>query len=436
VKSVKKIVKKTVKTKKTLKKVATPKKKRVKTVKTAKTPIAKSKAPKKEEKKTLIDEENQKEVVEKGKEEETTKEEGEKEGEDEKKEQTIGDIVEEEGLVSEPDRESMIGKEAAPDISELLMRVDRIDGKLELFKGMLDSFGERLSDMNERLGDTRRMVFDREKWASKLEGDFEKVSNIVKELDPEKIVLKFEKFKTDLDTQDASVSRLDELQKNTGERIKMIEDKLANIKGLENIMKAAEKVDKKIKEIEDTKNYSDKNAAKVEAMFLEINDKVNYLKDNVSKLQKVDSLTDDAMREIESIKFQIDQELVKRKDADELIDSVKDIIVEEIAGINPAAFDSLRHRVTILENKEKTGRKLENEMNKYSALMDQLGRDFQMGRIKDETYDEIKKSTEKKIAEIKYVLELRSNEGDKGTPKKLKEKLIKTVREEGKTKKK
>jgi hypothetical protein len=311
------------------------------------------------------------------------------------------------------------------------MRVDRIDGKLELFKGMLDSFGERIADMNERLGDTRRMVFDREKWASKLEGDFEKVSSIVKELDPEKIVLKFEKFKTSIDTQDARISRLDELQNNTNEKLKMIEEKLSSIKSLDNIMKAADNVEKKIKEIEDTKNYADKVAAKVESMFLEISDKANYLKDNVSKIQKIDSLTDDAMKEIEGIKFQIDQELVKRKDADELIDSVKDIIVEEIVGINPAAFDSLRHRVTILENREKGNKKLEKEMGKYSVLLDQIERDFQMGRLKDETYEEIKKSTEKKIGEVKYVLELRSNKkGKDEKPQKLKDKLIKTVKDD------
>ncbi|MBR9680979.1 MAG: hypothetical protein GOU98_04105 [Candidatus Altiarchaeota archaeon] len=365
--------------------------------------------------------------VEKKTPEETTEE----TQEEESQEQTIGDIVEEEGLVTEPDRESMLGKDAAPDISELLMRIDRIDGKLDLFKGMLDSFGERISDMNERLGDTRRMVFDREKWASKLETEFEKVSSIVKELDPEKIVLKFEKFKTGIDTQDARVSRLDELQNNANERMKLVEEKLVNIKSLDNIMKAAELVDKKIKEIEDTKNYSDKLAAKVESMFLEINDKVSYLKDNVSKLQKVDSLTNDATKEIESIKFQIDQELVKRKDADELIDSVKDIIVEEIVGINPAAFDSLRHRVTLMENKDKSSKSLENEMGKYSGLMDKVERDFQMGRLKDQSYGEIKKSTEKKIAEIKYVLELRSNKPNKA-PQKLKEKLIRTVKEDQK----
>ena len=157
------------------------------------------------------------------------------EGEKEEKPQTIGDIVEEEGLVSEPDRESMLGKEGQPELSEILMRIDRIDGKLELFKGMLDSFGERMVEVNERLGDTRRMVFDREKWASRIETEFDKVKDIVKELDPEKIVLKFEKFDSRLGKQEARGERMEDLLENTSERLKMVEKKLGDIKSIQNI---------------------------------------------------------------------------------------------------------------------------------------------------------------------------------------------------------
>ena len=354
-------------------------------------------------------------------------------------ERTIGDIVEEEGLVSEPDRESMIGQEGVPELSEILMRVDRIDGKLELFKDMLDSFSERIVDLNERLGDTRRMVFDREKLSSKLETEFEKVSSIVKELDPEKIILRFEKFKGGIDKQEATISRIDELLINLSGRLKIAEDTVAKIKSLENIMTAAENVNKKLKEIEGTKTYGDKMAAKVEAMFMEVNERVNYLKESVNMIQKHDTVLNDVAKEVETIKFQVDQDLIKKKDADQLIDSVKDIIVEEIVGINPAAFDGLRHRITIIENKDKSSKVLEDEMTKYSVLLDQIDRDFQMGRIKDDTFNEIKRSTEKKIDEIKYVVELRSLKKEKPTkekkeptPEKLKEKLLQTVKNEQK----
>jgi len=345
-------------------------------------------------------------------------------------ERTIGDIVEEEGLVSEPERESMLKQQGTPELSEVLMRIDRIDGKLELFKGMLDSFNERLIELNERLGDTRRMVFDREKWASKLETEFEKVAGIVKELDPEKIVMRFEKFKTSIEKQNATLEKLNDLLKNLSERMKIAEGKLENVKSLENVMKAGKTVEEKLKKIQEAKTYTDKISAKIEAMFLETNERVAMMKENLDKIEKHESMLGDLLKEIESLKFKIDEELVKKREVEELIESAKDVIIEEIVGINPVAFDNLRRRVAILENKGKSTRELEEELKKYQTLMDQVERDFQMGRIKDEARNELKASTEKKIEEIRLVLESRKGpkkvEGKKakGKETKLKEKLL------------
>ena len=342
-----------------------------------------------------------------------------------KKEETIGDIVEEEGLVTEPDRESMLGKEGSPELSEITMKLDKIEGKNELFKGMLDSFNERVLDLNERLGDTRRMVFEREKVASKMEGELEQVLDIVKELDPEKIVLKFEKFKLDIDKESSHIERLNDLLHNLTERTKVIEDKTSKITSLENVVNAGKMVEEKIKEIEDTKKYADKMASKVEAMFLEINEKISFIKSSLDLIEKHDTMLQEFMKDVDQIRFQIDEELVKRKQVDEMAESIKDVIVEEMVGINPAAFDNVRRRVAIMEYSQKNRKQLDEERKNYMSLMEKVERDFQMGRIKRISYDELKKSTEKKLEEIEMVLETRlGKKGKKEKPRKLKEKLV------------
>ena len=359
---------------------------------------------------------------------EETKEESEEKTEapEEKKEETIGDIVEEEGLVTEPDRESMLGKEGAPELSEITMKLDKLEGKTDLFKGMLESFNERILDLNERLGDTRRMVFEREKASSEMEGEIGQVSTIVKELDPEKIVLRFEKFKTEIDKGEANIERLNDLLNNLSERLKVVEEKTSKITSIENIVNAGKLVDQKIKEIEDTKKYADKMASKVEAMFLEINDKLALIKSNLDLIEKHDTMLQEFMKDVDNIRFQIDEDLVKRKQADELIESVKDVIVEEVVGINPAAFENIRRRVAIMEYSQKDKKILESERKNYMVLMEKVERDFQMGRIKRITYDELKKSTGKKIEEIEMVIESRlgGKKRHKSKPEKLKEKLM------------
>ena len=344
---------------------------------------------------------------------------------EEEKEETIGAIVEEEGLVTEPDRESMLGKEGTPELSEITMKLDKIDGKNELFKGMLDSFNERVLDLNERLGDTRRMVFEREKVTSKMESELGQVSDIVKELDPEKIVLKFEKFKMNIDKESSNIERLNDLLHNLTDRTKIIEDKTSKITSLENIVNAGKMVEDKIKEIEDTKKYGTKMASKVEAMFLEINDKIAYIKSSLDLIEKHDTMLQEFMKDVDQIRFQIDEELVKRKQIDEMIESIKDVIVEEMVGINPAAFDNIRRRVAIMEYSQKNRKQLDEERKSYMSLMEKVERDFQMGRIKRISYDELKKSTEKKLEEIEMVTEIRlGGKKRKEKPEKLKEKLM------------
>ena len=58
--------------------------------------------------------------------EENEKEEKEEEErkEEEAEEKTIGEIVAEEGLVTEPERESMLKEERVPELSEIVMRLD------------------------------------------------------------------------------------------------------------------------------------------------------------------------------------------------------------------------------------------------------------------------------------------------------------------------
>ena len=83
-----------------------------------------------------------------------------------------------------------------------------------------------------------------------------------------------------------------------------------------------------------------------------------------------------------------------------------------------------------MENKGKSDKDLQGELKKYSELMDQVERDFQMGRIKDEARDELKSGTQRKIEEIQMVLDGRRGGKkikEKKIPEKTRENLLKEV---------
>gem|GEM_PF-5618421 len=343
-------------------------------------------------------------------EEQTAPAETEAPAEEVKGEQTIGDIVEAEGLVTEPDRESMLGQEKEPTISEIVVRLDKMEGKMDMFQGVQDAFNQRIMDLNEKLGDTRRMVFEREKASTKLEGEFDKVATIVKETDPEKITLKFEKFNAELERNKSEIQRMDDFFKNMTEKVNIIQGFMDKIKSVDNIMTAAGEVDKRVKQIEDGRNYTDKLAGKTESMFLEMNDKLSFVKKNFDKVEKVDAMMKDVLKDVDRLKFRADEELVKKKELEKMLEVLKEVVVEDIVGINPVAFSNLRRRVTLIENLNKGIPELEKERDRLNLLLKTIENDSRANKIKPKTYEELKMSVESKLGEIDYTIRKKKGE--------------------------
>jgi len=149
-------------------------------------------------------------------------------------------------------------------------------------------------------------------------------------------------------------------------------------------------------------------------MFLEINDKIELVRKNLEKIEKHDAIIKDVLKDLEKVKFELSERYATKKDVEKLVDSIKDVVVEEMTGISPVAFENLRRRVAILENEKKSIEELETEKRNLIMLMDKVDRDFQMKRISKRAYEELKRSIEIKLEEIEMVLEEKKKKVKKG----------------------
>jgi len=333
----------------------------------------------------------------------------------EKKEETIEDKLRREGIIKEEEPESEEPeKEKIAGLPELVMRVDKIEGKLEMEQENRNALNERISKLSEDIGDLRRMILDREGDYTKFEADFEKVQMIVKEIEPVKITKQFEKFSEKLEIENAQVEKIDIKSTDVNKRLKIVEEKFSKVKNFENLVNMTEKINKKMSNIEETKNYVDRIGGKVESVFSDVTDKLSQLKKERGTILKLDGITRDLMKDLDRLKFKFDEEGLNKKDLDELKKSIE----KDVTGINPEKFRKLENKIEGFDLRVKSVDELEMEKEKIEKLLKRVEFDHKLEELSDESYGELKRANEDKLRTVNSILEFL---GKKMTYNKIKE---------------
>ncbi|MCX6821326.1 MAG: hypothetical protein NTW30_00960, partial [Candidatus Aenigmarchaeota archaeon] len=141
------------------------------------------------------------------------------------------------------------------DISELLLRLEKIDGKLEIFDNSKNEVSERTTQLAEEIGELRSMIMERERSFTKIESDFEKVKETVSGLEPARIKSAFEKRKMEILENKAKTEELEALVRALGEDVKKFRTTLEKIKSFENIADLSFDMDRKVAEVREVKDY-------------------------------------------------------------------------------------------------------------------------------------------------------------------------------------
>lgn len=211
--------------------------------------------------------------------------------------------IEEEYVETPKKMKEEFGGEA--DIPELLLRLEKIDGKLEIFDNSRNESSERITQLAEEIGELRSMIMERERSFTKIETDFENVKETVSGLEPMRIKSAFEKRKMEILENRAKIEELEALVRALSEDVKKFRGLLEKIKSFENIVDLSFDMDKKISEIRDVKDYADKIAAKVEGIFSELNAKVSQLEGQREKVEKLDELTIEMTKMLDEVSVKL-----------------------------------------------------------------------------------------------------------------------------------
>ena len=204
-----------------------------------------------------------------------------------------------------------------PKLPDLLLRIEKMDGKLDFINSFRDNVNERITQLAEEIGELRTMVMERDRSFDKISVEFETVRDTVTGLEPMKLKKHFEKREKEIVENKAKIESIENLVKALGEESKKFRSVMEKIKSFENLIDVSYDIDRRISKIKGAKDHVDMVVSKVENIFSEMNDKVSELESQREKIDKLDGLTIEMTKMLDEVSVRLNR-FVEKKDLNEL----------------------------------------------------------------------------------------------------------------------
>lgn len=186
-------------------------------------------------------------------------------------------------------------------ISDVILRLEKLDGKIEMLDKSRDEANERLTQLAEEIGELRTMIMERERSFDTVKSEFEVVKETVTDLRPERLKKIFDKTETEILESKVKIETLETLVKELAGESMKVRKLMSKIKSFENLVDISYEIERKLSKINEIKNYAEVIVAKVENIFSELNEKVSQLENQREKTEKLDELTVEITKMLDEI---------------------------------------------------------------------------------------------------------------------------------------
>jgi len=309
------------------------------------------------------------------------------------KKKTVGEILKEEGIIKENEEKAEPPKKEEVREAEIILKIEKLAGKVELQKDMINKFNDRFSSISETVGDLRRMIIDKEKFFDKLSADFEKLKSEVEDVEPQKIAKNFKKFAVNFEKTNAELEKINFKIKTLSNAFKKAEEKLSKIKEPEVIAKLIENASKIESNVKESRNYVDRLAGKIEALFSEFTSSLNEIKKEKEIIYKDDELIKEVVKDLDKINVKLENEYTKKNEFEDFANRLKRDV-----------DNFLKEKFEMVNFEKKSLEELENEKDKIKELLDKVEKEYHKGSLSKSSYQELVKTNKKRLSQIEAIL--------------------------------
>ena len=196
----------------------------------------------------------------------------------------------------------MQGQEENPSAGRSF-EIERLNAKIEAVDGLIKGHSERFSGLSQQIGEIRGMTISNEKEISKISTSSSKAIDIVKEVEPEKLRIDYQKLDAKIQTLSEKLEGNKQFMETIMSEIKDLRRKAGIFIGTEALLKLNEEVKRDLIELQKLSARVNLNADKSEQIFIEL--KKGFA--DVQKMNEVannlDSSYSGVKKEIEKLKL-------------------------------------------------------------------------------------------------------------------------------------
>ena len=250
----------------------------------------------------------------------------------------------------------------------LVAEIEKIQGRLDVVNELKNQLTETTRTFSEEIGELRTMILDREKSFSKIEIGFEKINEIVKDIEPQTIRKNFEKKEQKILELEARIEKLERFSKELIKQTEKVREVIEKVKSFENLVSVAERVKKYLRQAEETKNYADRIAGKVETMFEDMNNKVIDLDEKSAKLEDIDSLLKELVPTVDKLQIEVSNKADKEDVVSLKRSGVSRIVEEKIDKIEKDEAEIQKKFINLEESKKQIDDELKKLKDRISVL--------------------------------------------------------------------
>ncbi len=196
-------------------------------------------------------------------------------------------------------------------LNEVMLKTEKLEGKLEIFQSSKSESGERIANLSEEVGELRSMIFSKEDTFAKIEDEFEKIKESTEHMKPEKIHRELEDHAAEVMKVQAEI----ELQKSRINNAEKLIDKTGKVldkfKSYENLLDISKEIKKQTEKINDSEKYTTRMAAKTEKIFAELDNSLTDFQKYKKELDDMNEMLKDTIKSIDTLEIKTDSRMSK-----------------------------------------------------------------------------------------------------------------------------
>ncbi len=190
-------------------------------------------------------------------------------------------------------------------IEEIVMGIEKINGKLELIDSFRNASEERFIKLGEEIGELRSSMLEQESVMGKVSAGFERIEEMMKDIEPERTEKEKLKTRKLIDENTARIDMINKKLTSFSDELKKYRSMMERIKGVENLVKLIKDAQNITSKIKESENNMRRLSSKVEKIFSEFDTRMTKIDKQNERLDRLEGLVNEVVGSLDALEIRL-----------------------------------------------------------------------------------------------------------------------------------